>query len=59
MIDDAALPGGRDAVTKLVLCSGKVFYDIAGHEERPAADHIAVARVEMLYPFPEERAARS
>ncbi len=55
VIDDAALPAGRDAVTKLVLCSGKVFYDIAGHEERPAADHIAVARVEMLYPFPEEQ----
>ncbi len=55
VIDDDALPGEREAVTKLVLCSGKVFYDIAGHEERPAADHIAVARVEMLYPFPGEQ----
>ena len=36
-----------------MLCSGKVYYDIAGHEDRAAADHIAVARVEMLYPFPE------
>jgi multifunctional 2-oxoglutarate metabolism enzyme len=43
----------RDEVTKLVLCSGKVYYDIAAHEDRPAAGHIAVARVEMLYPFPE------
>jgi 2-oxoglutarate dehydrogenase E1 component len=40
-------------VTKLVLCSGKVYYDIVGHEEREAATHIAVARVEQLYPFPE------
>ena len=36
-----------------MLCSGKVYYDIAGHEEREAATHIAVARVEQLYPFPE------
>ena len=34
VIDDPALPAGREAVTKLVLCSGKVYYDIATHEER-------------------------
>ncbi len=48
-------PKDRDGVTKLVLCSGKVYYDIVGNEEREAADHIAVARVEMLYPFPEQQ----
>ena len=53
MIDDPALPGPREKVTKLVLCSGKVYYDIVGHDERGAADDIAVARVELLYPFPE------
>ena len=53
VIDDPALPAGREAVTKLVLCSGKVYYDIATHEERESAAHIAVARVELLYPFPE------
>jgi 2-oxoglutarate dehydrogenase complex dehydrogenase (E1) component-like enzyme len=36
-----------------VLCSGKIYYDIVGHDERAAAEHIAVARVELLYPFPE------
>ena len=55
LIDDPRFAGGgREAVTKLVLCSGKVYYDIAGHEERDAAGHIAIARVELLYPFPEE-----
>jgi 2-oxoglutarate dehydrogenase E1 component len=53
VIDDPTLPGSREDVRKLVLCSGKVFYDIAAHEERERARHIAVARVEMLYPFPE------
>ena len=38
-----------------MLCSGKVYYDIVGNEERESADHIAVARVEMLYPFPEQQ----
>jgi 2-oxoglutarate dehydrogenase E1 component len=50
VIDD---PGAdREAVTRLVVCSGKVYYDIVGHEERANAQHVAVARVEQLYPFP-------
>jgi len=51
----AAPSKDRGGVTKLVLCSGKVYYDIVANEEREAADHIAVARVEMLYPFPEQQ----
>jgi len=39
-------------VTRLVLCSGKLYYDIAGHEGRAVASDVAVARVEQLYPFP-------
>jgi 2-oxoglutarate decarboxylase len=58
VIDDPRFAdNGRDAVTKLVLCSGKVYYDIAGHEEIDNARHIAVARVELLYPFPETELA--
>ena len=54
VIDDARFAdGGREGVTQLVLCSGKVFYDIDSHEERDGQRHIAVARVELLYPFPE------
>jgi 2-oxoglutarate dehydrogenase E1 component len=49
--DPAAKP---EQVRRLVLCSGKVFYDIAGHEARAAADHVTVARLEQLYPFPVE-----
>jgi 2-oxoglutarate dehydrogenase E1 component len=40
-------------VTRLVLCSGKVYYDIVGAERRAQAAHVAVGRVELLYPFPE------
>jgi 2-oxoglutarate decarboxylase len=58
VIDDPRFAGDdadREAVTKLVLCSGKVYYDIAGHDEIENADHIAIARVELLYPFPERQ----
>jgi 2-oxoglutarate dehydrogenase E1 component len=42
----------REQVTRLVLCSGKVYYDIVGHEAYAAGGELAVARLEQLYPFP-------
>jgi len=50
VIDDPS--ADHDAVTRLVFCSGKVYYDIVGHEQRAAARNVAVARLEQLYPFP-------
>jgi 2-oxoglutarate dehydrogenase E1 component len=50
VIDDAG--ADKERVRRLVLCSGKVYYDIVGHELRAAADTVAVARIEQLYPFP-------
>jgi 2-oxoglutarate dehydrogenase E1 component len=49
-----AEPGVQDEqVTRLVLCTGKIYYDLVGHPERPSHIGLAVARVELLYPFPE------
>ncbi len=49
-----AEPGVQDEqVTRLVLCTGKIYYDLVGHPERAAHTGLAVARVELLYPFPE------
>ncbi|MDX8151964.1 multifunctional oxoglutarate decarboxylase/oxoglutarate dehydrogenase thiamine pyrophosphate-binding subunit/dihydrolipoyllysine-residue succinyltransferase subunit [Patulibacter brassicae] len=42
------------AVTRLILCTGKVFYDLKGHELREDNPQVAIGRVELLYPFPEE-----
>jgi 2-oxoglutarate dehydrogenase E1 component len=47
----------REDVTRLVLCSGKVYYDIVGHEAHAHAERVAVARLEQLYPFPVRAAA--
>jgi 2-oxoglutarate dehydrogenase E1 component len=48
----------RAQVRRLVLCSGKVYYDIVGHDERANRSEIAVARLEQLYPFPIGPAAK-
>ena len=49
-----AEPGiDESKVTRLILCTGKIYYDLVGHADRAAAEQIAVGRVEMLYPFPE------
>jgi 2-oxoglutarate dehydrogenase E1 component len=53
VLDDPALPGARENVTRLVLCSGKIYYEVAGSELRPEATHVAIARLELLYPFAE------
>ena len=55
VIGDATVD--RDRTRRLVLCSGKVYYDLAGHELRAAADTVAVARLEQLYPFPKAELA--
>jgi 2-oxoglutarate dehydrogenase E1 component len=50
VLDDPAVD--RASVRRLVLCAGKVYYDLVGHEARP--DTVALARIEQLYPFPTE-----
>ena len=47
----------HELVERLVLCSGKVYYDIAHHEERARAATVAIGRVEQLYPFPAQAVA--
>ena len=56
MIDDAE--ADREQVRRLVVCSGKVYYDIVGHEARATTTTVAVVRLEQLYPFPVGSAAR-
>ncbi len=41
-------------VTRLVLCSGKVFYDLLEKRRENELGNVAIARIEQLYPFPRE-----
>ena len=43
----------REKVTRLLLCSGKIYYDLVGHATRENTAEVAVGRVELLYPFPQ------
>jgi 2-oxoglutarate dehydrogenase complex dehydrogenase (E1) component-like enzyme len=55
VLDDSSVD--RDSISRLVLCSGKLYYDLVGHEQRAQAQGVAVARLEQLYPFPVESLA--
>ena len=57
-LDDPTAAGRREKVERLVLCTGKVYYDIDGSERRAEAENVAIARVEMLYPFARQQLAR-
>ncbi len=48
--DTAAYAGDR--VKRIVLCSGKVYYDLAQAREERQAWNVALVRLEQLYPFP-------
>ncbi|MGE5813939.1 MAG: 2-oxoglutarate dehydrogenase E1 component, partial [Acidobacteriota bacterium] len=56
VIDDARFTdaSARKNVTRLVLCSGKIAIDLMTNERLASASHVAVCRVEQLYPFPAE-----
>jgi 2-oxoglutarate dehydrogenase E1 component len=41
-----------DRVKRVIVCSGKVYYDLAKKREEKGADDTAILRVEQLYPFP-------
>ncbi len=41
-----------EKVKRVIVCSGKVYYDLAKRREERGADDTAILRVEQLYPFP-------
>lgn len=55
VLDDARADEVRSTTTRLLLCSGKIYYDVQAHARRDEAAAVAVARLEQLYPFPSER----
>ena len=54
MLDDKQATSRADTVRRVVLCTGKIAIDLLAQRERERAEDVAIVRVEMLYPFPEE-----
>jgi 2-oxoglutarate dehydrogenase E1 component len=52
VIDDGDARTRAKNISRLVLCSGKVYVDLITSEQRSKAGQVAVCRVEQLYPFP-------
>jgi len=59
--DDAEAPGvpktsiklaADDKIRRVVLCTGKVYYDLLEDREKKGVDDVYLLRVEQLYPFP-------
>lgn len=46
-------PIDQEKVTRLVMCSGKVYYDLLEARRKANLEHVAIVRIEQLYPFPE------
>ncbi|NNE99030.1 MAG: 2-oxoglutarate dehydrogenase E1 component, partial [Pyrinomonadaceae bacterium] len=53
LIADASI-GDNSKVKRIVLCSGKVFYDLDAARKESSDGSIAILRLEQLYPFPGE-----
>ena len=42
-------------VRKILFCSGKIYYDLLERKERDKHDDVVIARVEQLYPVPQDK----
>ena len=45
----------EEKVTRLALCTGKIYYDLKGHAMRENNESVAISRIELLYPFPQQQ----
>ncbi|HEV2884030.1 MAG TPA: multifunctional oxoglutarate decarboxylase/oxoglutarate dehydrogenase thiamine pyrophosphate-binding subunit/dihydrolipoyllysine-residue succinyltransferase subunit [Pyrinomonadaceae bacterium] len=43
------------AVNRIVLCSGKVYYDLLEARKKAGLENVAIVRLEQFYPFPQKR----
>ena len=47
-------PHDPDKITRVVFCSGKVYFDLLEARHKQKLEHVALVRIEQLYPFPRD-----
>jgi 2-oxoglutarate dehydrogenase E1 component len=52
VIDDGRFGEDRSAIERVLLCSGKIYYDLIGHPDYAKMTKTAIVRVELLSPLP-------
>jgi 2-oxoglutarate dehydrogenase E1 component len=52
VIDDPRASAEGEKVTRLLVCAGKVYYDLDEERQRQSRQDVAIVRVEQLHPFP-------
>ena len=52
IIDEINEEIDRENVVRVILCSGKVYYDLLEMREHRGIDEVAIIRIEQLHPFP-------
>ncbi|WP_090586927.1 multifunctional oxoglutarate decarboxylase/oxoglutarate dehydrogenase thiamine pyrophosphate-binding subunit/dihydrolipoyllysine-residue succinyltransferase subunit [Mycolicibacterium brumae] len=51
--------GDRSKVTRVLMCSGKIYYDLAARKAKEKREDVAIVRIEQLYPLPPRRLGRT
>jgi 2-oxoglutarate dehydrogenase E1 component len=59
VLDDPLFDTKKKAgnVKRLLLCSGKIYYDLSKYREENEIEDVAIVRIEQLYPWPEKQLA--
>lgn len=47
----------KDDIDRMIICSGKVYYDLYKYREENELENIAIVRLEQFYPFPDKDVA--
>jgi len=58
VIGDSEASAADEAVRRVVLCTGKIYFDLAKARAKKGDDRVALVRIEQLYPFPFDALAK-
>ncbi|MCB1309635.1 MAG: 2-oxoglutarate dehydrogenase E1 component, partial [Leptospiraceae bacterium] len=57
VLHDPETKGNEQKITRLLFCSGKIYYDLRKFREEQGVENVAIARMEQIYPYPLEQVA--